>query len=235
MLLFSWEKHLTNGGGDAKLILCAEEGGVFDDTVELCVTSVSVALAICSAIWSLMENKTRRLNRLTLFWHHLRISNLLCGSRKYSYPPPPHMEGFLICISPTTTTLPPLPWIFHWPTGRGIIMGIFSNCTCLQKPAGTRSIECSIDMHCSLKYTCYLASAIRLNVPCTPGTQGKTPSSWSYDTLDNAGVKWSLCTMTCGLKVTTETSLNRTWVLLNLLIIDIFQNWLSIYLLELFM
>ena len=52
-LWFSWETRLNPGGGDAALSLWVADGGVFEETVAHWVTSVSVALAICSAIWCL--------------------------------------------------------------------------------------------------------------------------------------------------------------------------------------
>ena len=58
--LFSLEKRLSEGGGVVELTLWAEDGGVFEDNVEDWVTSVSVALAICSAMWCLMNIQAHR-------------------------------------------------------------------------------------------------------------------------------------------------------------------------------
>ena len=61
MAFFSCDSRLLKGGeGEVELSRWDEDGGVLEDFVEDWVTSVSVALAICSAIWCLTKKNVEK-------------------------------------------------------------------------------------------------------------------------------------------------------------------------------
>ena len=84
--LFSCEKRRIEVGGVVELTLWAEDGGVFEDNVEDWVTSVSVALAICSAMWCLKKKQTQVFCHTQLYQKKVKSAYERSSHQTRAYP-----------------------------------------------------------------------------------------------------------------------------------------------------
>lgn len=197
-----------------ELTLWAEDGGVFEDNVEDWVTSVSVALAICSAMWCLRKKQAQRVvsggGVLKLEFQEGWGGRLKNQQQKIFYG-----VGVWICFGTTKPMMNYAPEVYFYSlstnqtlhdqeTEKVDLFTMFRVNEFLKMGFQYRLTKTGLCRLTNKKFyrcTCrYLASAVKSNVPCTPGTHGRAPSSWSDGTLVSSELKWLLCTITCCLK-----------------------------------